>query len=106
MINISRGKPAQRTAAAGQGGIAIDKFWYIPEGGVQPEEFRPPPKRRLRVKVNIPYQDDLPHPNILTIPCLDLPVPEALGGLFKQWCHRQAIIISAPTGAQKTTYIL
>lgn len=34
-----------------------------------------------------------------------LPVSEALGDEFRSWCPAQAVVIGAPTGSGKTTYV-
>lgn len=77
---------------------------YLPPHIPWPEE--PVQKRSgLKVAVTFPYEDGFLPDGIHIVPMPDLPVVDAMGDVFKNWCPRQAVIISAPTGSGKSTYV-
>ncbi len=70
------------------------------------EDFCPnTPRNNFKVSVVIPYEKEAIPDGIHVIEMPDLPVDEAMGDVHKRWCHHQAVVIAAPTGARKTTYI-
>ena len=77
---------------------------FYPPGAVRPPPHNPP--QWSGGTVAFPYESEkIPEDDIHVVDMLDIPVPKAMGDVHKHWCSHQGVVIAAPTGAGKTTYI-
>ena len=75
-------------------------FDLIKSTGTEKKEHR----LKIRIRRKYEAEDEIPA-GILPIPMPDMPVVDALTPFLKLWCFLQAIIVSAPTGSGKSTFI-